>query len=56
MTQPPPTKQELANNTVALVEYGNFGSPGFFVTGEMWLGADRLRDVAEAILAAKSAS
>lgn len=48
-------KQELVDNTTASVERGNFGSPTFFVKDRMWFGKDRLRDVEEAILAAKAA-
>ncbi len=48
-------KQELVDNTTASVERGNFGSPTFFVKERMWFGKDRLRDVEEAILAARAA-
>lgn len=48
-------KQELVDNTTASVERGNFGSPTFFVKDRMWFGKDRLRDVEEAILAARVA-
>lgn len=48
-------KQELMDNTTASVERGNFGSPTFFVKDRMWFGKDRLRDVEEAILAARAA-
>jgi len=48
-------KQELVDNTTASVERGNFGSPTFFVKDRMWFGKDRLRDVEEAILAARAA-
>jgi 2-hydroxychromene-2-carboxylate isomerase len=39
--------------TEASVACGTFGSPTFFVNGEIWFGKDRLRDVEEAILAAQ---
>ena len=48
-------KQELVDNTTASVERGNFGSPTFFVKDRMWFGKDKLRDVEEAILAARAA-
>ena len=48
-------KQELVDTTTASVERGNFGSPTFFVKDQMWFGKDRLRDVEEAILAARAA-
>ena len=48
-------KQELVDNTTASVERGNFGSPTFFVKERMWFGKDRVRDVEEAILAARAA-
>ena len=48
-------KQELVDNTTASVERGNFGSPTFFVKERMWFGKDRLRDVEEAIPAARAA-
>ncbi|CAN0483123.1 unnamed protein product [Scytosiphon promiscuus] len=48
-------KQELVDNTTASVERGNFGSPTFFVKERMWFGKARLRDVEEAILAARAA-
>ena len=43
------------DTTTASVERGNFGSPTFFVKDRMWFGKDRLRDVEEAILAARAA-
>mgnify|MGYP003633396328 CR=1 FL=1 len=48
-------KQELVDNTTASVERGNFGSPTFFLNDRMWFGKDRLRDVEEAIPAARAA-
>ena len=48
-------KQELVDTTTASVERGNFGSPTFFVKDRMWFGKDKLRDVEEAILAARAA-
>ena len=42
-------KDELLANTQRSVERGTFGSPTFFVGGEMFFGKDRLRDVEEAI-------
>ena len=50
--QDPEVKQQLADNTADAVARGAFGSPTFFVDGEMWFGKERLRDVEEAALAA----
>jgi len=46
-------KQELIANTERSVARGTFGSPTFFVGDEIFFGKDRLRDVEEAILAAR---
>lgn len=43
------TRGELINNTERSVERGTFGSPTFFVDGEIFFGKDRLRDVEELI-------
>jgi 2-hydroxychromene-2-carboxylate isomerase len=43
-------KDRLLQNTQAAYERGAFGSPTFFVNGEMWFGKDRLREVEEEIL------
>jgi 2-hydroxychromene-2-carboxylate isomerase len=48
-------KDRLLQNTQAAYERGAFGSPTFFVNGEMWFGKDRLRDVEEEILRLKAA-
>ncbi len=48
--QDPAVKQRLIQNTEQSVARGTFGSPTFFVGGEIWFGKDRLRDVEEAIL------
>lgn len=45
-------KDRLIQNTEASVERGTFGSPTFYVDGEIYFGKDRLRDVEEAIQAA----
>jgi 2-hydroxychromene-2-carboxylate isomerase len=42
-------KQKLIANTEASVARGTFGSPTFFIGGDMWFGKDRLRDVEDAI-------
>ncbi|MEO8715979.1 MAG: 2-hydroxychromene-2-carboxylate isomerase [Acetobacteraceae bacterium] len=42
-------KDRLVANTEASVARGTFGSPTFFVGGEMYFGKDRLREVEEAI-------
>jgi 2-hydroxychromene-2-carboxylate isomerase len=52
MTQEPAVKDRLLANTQKSVERGAFGSPTFFVGGEMFFGKDRLRDVEEEILGA----
>ena len=44
-------KQRLIENTDASVARGAFGSPTFFIGGEMWFGKDRLRDVEDAAAA-----
>lgn len=48
-------KDELAANTSATVERGNFGAPTFFVGDEMFFGKDRLPDVEDKIAAQKQA-
>jgi 2-hydroxychromene-2-carboxylate isomerase len=48
-TQDQSVKDELLENTTASVERGTFGSPTFFVDGEIYFGKDKLRDVAEEI-------
>jgi 2-hydroxychromene-2-carboxylate isomerase len=42
-------KERLIENTRRSVERGTFGSPTFFVGGEIFFGKDRLRDVEEMI-------
>ncbi len=46
-------KQELLTNTERAVARGVFGSPSFFVGGELFFGKDRLREVEEQIEAQK---
>lgn len=41
-------KQRLLDNTQQAHDRGAFGSPSFFVGGELYFGKDRLRDVEEA--------
>jgi 2-hydroxychromene-2-carboxylate isomerase len=53
LTQAAPVKEALMAETTRAVERGAFGSPTFFVDGEIWFGKDTLRDVEEAIAAAK---
>jgi 2-hydroxychromene-2-carboxylate isomerase len=48
--QNPSVKQQLIANTESAVSRGIFGSPSFFVDGELYFGKDRLRDVEEAVL------
>jgi 2-hydroxychromene-2-carboxylate isomerase len=49
----PEVKQALIANTEAAVEAGVFGSPTFNVGGDLYFGKDRLRDVEEALAAAR---
>ena len=46
----PEAKQELMRNTEASVARGTFGSPTFFVGGELFFGKDQLRDTEEEYL------
>ena len=48
-------KARLAANTQSAFERGAFGSPTFFVGGEIYFGKDRLRDVEDALLATRAA-
>lgn len=52
--QAPEVKQELMRGTEASVARGTFGSPTFFVGGEMFFGKDQLRDVEEEVLRHRS--
>ncbi|MEC3909224.1 2-hydroxychromene-2-carboxylate isomerase [Sphingobium sp. CR2-8] len=49
LVQDAEVKQALVDNTSAAVERGVFGSPSFFVDGEIYFGKDRLWEVEEAI-------
>ncbi len=49
-TQDPEVKQALIANTNRSVEMGTFGSPTFFVDGEIYFGKDKLWEVEEKIL------
>jgi 2-hydroxychromene-2-carboxylate isomerase len=51
--QDPAVKQQLLRNTEQSVARGTFGSPTFFVGDDIWFGKDRLREVEEAIVAAR---
>ncbi|HKF27730.1 MAG TPA: 2-hydroxychromene-2-carboxylate isomerase [Candidatus Binataceae bacterium] len=51
LIQSAPVKDELLHNTERSVERGTFGSPTFFVNGEIFFGKDRLREVEEMIAA-----
>jgi 2-hydroxychromene-2-carboxylate isomerase len=53
LVQTPEIKEQLLQNTRQSVERGAFGSPTFFVDGEIFFGKDRLRDVEELILASQ---
>jgi 2-hydroxychromene-2-carboxylate isomerase len=52
-TQEQAVKDKLIANTEASVARGTFGAPTFFVGDEIYFGKDRLRDVEDAIVAAK---
>jgi 2-hydroxychromene-2-carboxylate isomerase len=47
--QDPDVKAELIANTQGSVDRGVFGSPSFFVDGELYFGKDKLREVEDAI-------
>jgi len=49
LVQTPAVKEALMAETQRAVDRGTFGSPTFFVDGEIYFGKDRLRDVEEAI-------
>jgi 2-hydroxychromene-2-carboxylate isomerase len=53
LVQTPAVKEALLAETQRAVDRGTFGSPTFFVDGEIYFGKDRLRDVEEAIAARK---
>ena len=53
LVQTQEVKDELMAETKRAVERGTFGSPTFFVDGEIYFGKDRLRDVEEAIASAR---
>lgn len=52
--QSPDVKQRLMSNTEEAVARGAFGSPTFFVEGEIYFGKDRLRNVEEEIARRKT--
>lgn len=52
--QTPEAKQGLMDNTDKAVERGAFGSPTFFVGGEIFFGKNTLPDVEEEIVRAKA--
>ena len=47
----PAVKQMLIENTNRSVEMGTFGSPTFYVAGDIYFGKDSLGGVEEAIVA-----
>jgi 2-hydroxychromene-2-carboxylate isomerase len=53
LTQDPGVKEELAASTARSVARGTFGAPTFYVGDEIFFGKDSLRDVEEAIVAAR---
>ena len=54
LAQAQEVKDELLANTQRSFERGTFGSPTFFVDGQIFFGKDRLRDVEETIVRAAS--
>ena len=56
LAQTPPVKQRLLDNTQAAFDHGAFGSPTFLIGDEIYFGKDRLRDVEEALLAARAST
>lgn len=56
LAQAPEVKQALVAETQRAVDRGAFGSPTFFVDGEIYFGKDRLREVEEAILSKGASS
>jgi 2-hydroxychromene-2-carboxylate isomerase len=54
LTQDQAVKDRLVANTQRAVERGVFGSPSFFVGGELYFGKDRLADVEAAIAEASA--
>ena len=56
LAQSPPVKQRLLDNTQAAFERGAFGSPSFLVGDDLYFGKDRLRDVEDALLAARAST
>jgi 2-hydroxychromene-2-carboxylate isomerase len=53
LVQTQEVKDTLLAETQRAVDRGTFGSPTFFVGDDIYFGKDRLRDVEEAIVAAK---
>ena len=53
LAQDQEVKDALLSETQRAVDRGTFGSPTFFVDGDIYFGKDRLRDVEEAIAAKK---
>jgi len=53
LVQTAEVKSDLMAETQRAVDRGTFGSPTFFVDGEIYFGKDKLRDVEEAIAASK---
>ena len=54
LVQTPEVKDALLAETQRAVDRGTFGSPTFFVDGDIYFGKDRLRDVEEDIEARKA--
>jgi 2-hydroxychromene-2-carboxylate isomerase len=52
--QTPEVKERLLKDTESSVARGTFGSPTFFVGNEIFFGKDRLRDVEEEIVRART--
>ena len=56
LAQTAAVKQRLLDNTQAAFEAGAFGSPTFAIEGELYFGKDRLRDVEDALVAARAST
>jgi len=52
----PVVHERLLRNAEQSVARGTFGSPTFFVGGEIFFGKDRLSEVEEAILSSRRSS
>jgi len=53
LIETPKVKERLLENTRRSVDHGTFGSPTFYVGGEIFFGKDRLQDLEEMIMQSK---